>query len=146
MSTYFSLQELNPHNLSVSDAQMSNLTTLMNKLDRVRESLDKPMIVTSGLRDAGIQAKVNPINMGSNHIKGLAADVHDEGGVLLDWVLQNLDLMRELGFYFEHPNWTPTWIHFQPIAPHSGKRFFIPNSNPPLCNRWNGIYDSKYDQ
>lgn len=145
MAKYFSLGQLNTHNFPVNDEQMVNLNLLMGKLDKVREAIGKPMIVTSGLRDIGLQAKVNPINMGSNHIKGLAADIHDEGGLLLIWVLQNLDLMQELGFFFEHPNYTKTWVHFQCVSPRSGKRFFIPNTNEPSCYRWNGIYDVKYD-
>lgn len=142
---YFSASELNPHNFSFNDLQASNLSLLITKLDSAREAYGKPFIVTSGLRDSGLQAKVNPANMGSNHIKGLAADIHDEGGVLLEWVLQKLDLMKSLGFYFENPNWTSTWVHFQCVAPHSGHRFFVPNSNPETCHRWDGVYDSKYN-
>lgn len=145
MAKYFSFGQLNPHNFTINDEQMVNLNLLMGKLDSVREVFGKPMIVTSGLRDAVLQVKVNPLNLLSNHLKGLAADIHDEGGILLAWVLQHLDFMKELGFFFEHPNWTPTWLHFQPVSPHSGKRFFIPNSSPPLCHRWDGIYDNKYD-
>lgn len=145
MAKYFSLGQLNPHNFTVNDEQMVNLNILMGKLDQVREALGKPMIVTSGLRDAVLQVKVNPLNLLSNHLKGLAADIYDEGGILLAWVLQHLDLLKTLGFYFEDPNYTKTWLHFQCISPHSGKRFFIPNTSDPTCHRWNGIYDVKYD-
>jgi hypothetical protein len=132
---------------SLSKDIQNNLMTLLEKINKVREAYGNPMTVTSGLRSQADQTRINPSAPKSNHLKGLACDIYDEDGSLMLWILDNLILMKQLGFYFEDFRWTKNWIHFQCIAPASGKRIFIPSSAPATSpDRWNGKYDPSFDK
>lgn len=73
----------------------------------------------------------------SPHYDGNAIDRTDVNRKLMRWCLSNVDRLKELGLYLEHPQWTSVWVHFQRIPPKSGTRFFIPYrdmvKNPPTC-------------
>lgn len=122
--------ELNPHNYPTTPEIDANLAILLNRMNQVRGAYDKPMIVTSGLRsqaqqDALIQAgKSNAPK--SKHLTGQAVDISDRDGQLKTWVLLNIQLMIDIGFWFESFQTTTTWVHFQIVPPASGKRFFNP--------------------
>lgn len=141
----FTPENLNPHRLPADPVTYDNLALLSGKLNAFMADYRYPLAINSGLRDQALQKKVNPLAPKSNHLLGLAADIHDEANKLLEYVLSNLEKARDLGLFFENPNWTPTWVHIQSVAPKSGHRFFIPDSSPSKCSRWSGIYDSKFD-
>lgn len=141
-----SLNELNPHSYSTTPEIANNLNLLLDAINKVRAVYGLPMTVTSGLRSNEDQMRINPLAPKSKHLLGLACDIYDPDGKLWQWVLNNLVLMQQLGFYFEDKRWTKNWVHFQLGAPHSGKRIFIPSSAPPTAaDIWDGKYDSKYD-
>lgn len=125
-----SLQELNPHNYPTDYNINYNLAILLERLNKVRQAWGKPMTVTSGLRSQDQQnaliasGKSNAPK--SKHLTGQAADIYDPNGELKQWVMANMNLMEQIGFWFEAFESTPTWIHFQIIPPASGKRIFIP--------------------
>jgi hypothetical protein len=146
-----SAKELNPNNYPTSDEQSSNLSTLLDKMNQVRQAYGKPMTVNSGLRSDADQARINPSAPKSKHLLGAACDINDPDGSLWKWVMDNLDLMQQLGLYFEDPRWTHHpdnhgWVHFQILPPASGKRIFVPSSAPAMApNFWNGQYDHSLD-
>lgn len=123
-----------------------NLDRLLVPLNIIRQKWGKPMRVNSGWRPASVNASTSGAAKRSKHTMGLAADISDPDGQLMNWVLANLDLMQKLDIYVEDFRWTPNWVHFGLGAPGSGKRIFIPNANRPLApDRWDGKYDSQYD-
>ena len=139
------LADLNKHNFPTTPEIDENLNDLCGRLNVFLEKYSLPVGVNSGLRNAELQAQVNPKAPNSNHLVGRAADIHDEGNNLMNFVLENMELAKGLDLFFEHFNFTPTWVHIQIVSPRSGHRIFIPNPGPPLCTRWNGVYDTVYD-
>lgn len=123
-----------------------NLDKLLIPMNKVRAAWNTPMTVNSGWRPPSINTATPGAAKASKHMIGLAVDISDPDGKLWAWVLQNLDLMQQLGLYFEDKRWTPNWVHFQLGAPGSGKRIFVPSSAPAGApTAWDGQYDSKYD-
>ena len=145
------MNELNPHGYDTDDETLANLNDLLVKMNKVRTAYSIPMTVTSGLRNQADQTRINPSAPKSKHLTGNACDIADTDGALLKWILANLDLMEEIGVYFEHFCWTHPkgagwWCHFQNVPPASGKRIFVPSSAPnPNPDIWNGEYDSSLD-
>lgn len=122
-----------------------NLDKLLEVMNKVRSAYGKPMTVSSGWRPAAINSATSGAAAKSNHMIGLAVDIKDDGSVR-KWVLDNLQLMKDLGLYFEDWRWTPTWCHFQIVPPKSGKRIYVPSTAPAKePNAWSGKYDSKFD-
>lgn len=124
------MKELNPHNLPTPGAVAKNLQTLFERMNELRQSYGKPMIVTSGLRSDEKQAEL--IAQGktnakfSKHLAGAACDIYDPKKELANWCLANEDRLKAIGLWCEHPDYTKNWVHFQIMPPMSGKRFFIP--------------------
>lgn len=124
------MKELNPHNYPTTLEIDANLAILYDRINQVRTAYGKPMIVTSGLRSWQQQrdlieaGKSNATH--SKHMTGQAVDILDSDGSLHTWILINIDLMINIGFWFESFQSTPNWAHFQIVPPESGKRFFIP--------------------
>lgn len=123
-------KELNPHDYPMPPAVAKNFEILFERMNEVRQAWGKPMIVTSGLRSDEKQAEL--IAQGksravhSKHLAGAACDILDRDGELAEWCLANEDVLRRIGLWCEHPDYTKGWMHFQIMAPKSGRRFFIP--------------------
>lgn len=69
------------------------------------------------------------IPMKSKHLFGFAADMVPLAESIEKfhaWILDNVDLMIEIGLWFERFENTPTWLHAQSVPPASGVRFFKP--------------------
>ncbi len=125
-----SLQELNKHNYPTTPEIDANLEILLGKINAVRQKYNKPMIVTSGLRSEAQQQQLiadgKSTATKSKHLSGQAVDIQDTDGELAIWVKRNLALMEEIGLWMEDFDHTKGWLHFQIVAPKSGKRVFIP--------------------
>lgn len=132
----------NEYTQEISD----NLDKLLIQLNKARAAYNIPMTINSGWRPAAINAATPGAATNSAHCMGLAADVSDTDGKLLEWVLANLPFLASLGFYMEDPRWTPNWVHFGLRKPASGHRIFAPSSAPPSApHRWDGQYDHSLD-
>lgn len=93
--------------------------------------------VSSGFRPASINNATKGAGLLSNHIRCLAVDIIDiSPHPLMKLILENLDKAEKHGVYFEDFNWSPSWVHIQIVPPKSGKRIYIPNSNPPSVKKW----------
>ena len=55
----------------------------------------------------------------------------DVKGTLALLVHRNLHLLKARGMAFEHPNWTPGWVHLQLGLPGSGNTMFVPSIQAP---------------
>jgi hypothetical protein len=119
---------------------------LLIPLNKIRDAYGQPMIVDSGWRPPSINAATLGAAKNSKHCLGLAADIADPDGRLTKWVLENLQLMKDLNIYMEDFRWTPSWVHFGLGAPASGRRIFVPSANRALApGRWDGNYDHTFD-
>lgn len=112
-------------------AYQHNLQALQKKMNVIRQAYGKPMIVTSGFRSEQQHLRIYSKHkkkppMGSHHLKGNACDVYDPDGQLKQWVLQNVEMLEDLGLWCEDFAATPNWTHFQQLPPKSGARFFRP--------------------
>lgn len=135
-------QYANDYTQEISD----NLDKLLIPLNKIREAWGKPMIVNSGWRPPSVNAGTVGAAAHSKHMEGLAADISDIDGSLWTWVLENLQLMKDLDIFMEDRRWTPNWVHFGLGQPGSGKRIFVPSSNPPASpDSWDGEYDHGFD-
>jgi hypothetical protein len=104
------------------------------------------MYVSSGWRPTGINEALSNAGKQSNHLKGLAVDFRDSDGSLRKWVIEHIEWLSGLGFYFEDFRYTPTWVHFQIVPPKSKNRVYIPSVNPAQDpNAWSGQYDHFLD-
>ncbi len=122
----FKLEDLNPHAYPTDAGQQANLGMLLEKLNKLIAAGCPIKRITSGLRTEADQNRINPKAPHSKHLLGAAADVEDASGVVKQWVTDNMDKLVGAGLYCESFLATPTWCHFQCIAPASGHRIFLP--------------------
>nr|DAT28478.1 MAG TPA: peptidase [Caudoviricetes sp.] len=59
-------------------AHLSNLKKLANSLEKIRELVGKPIVITSGYRSKELNKLVGGVQT-SAHCQGLAADIHVSG-------------------------------------------------------------------
>lgn len=121
-----SREELNPHGYKLTPIQEENQEKLFGAINLVREEYGKPMIVTSGVRSKEDQLRINPRVKNSAHMQGAAVDISDPDGSLWGWCMDHIDRLIQFGLYLESRSYTPRWVHFQCIPPHSGNRIFLP--------------------
>lgn len=124
----------------------ANLDKLLPILNKIQEKYGKKFKINSGWRPAAVNAGTPGAAAHSKHMEGLAADIADADGAIMNWTLANLDFMKEIGVHMEDWRWTPTWTHYQCVPPKSGNRIFIPSTAPALApDRWVGKYAAKYN-
>jgi hypothetical protein len=133
----------------------ANLLDLRERINKVREKCKadtgKGFKVNDGLRRRGKDKPKNGAEK-SNHYLGNAVDIDDDDTLWLwKWCEQNLKFIWECGLWMEDPRWTHgkggTWMHFQRVAPGSGKFIFRPSmAEAPAPDIWDGKYDAKYDE
>lgn len=96
-----------------------------------------------GTGNGGARPKGSKVGApGSKHQLLLALDWFDPQRAFMRWVLSyGLERAASLGLYFEHPQWTRSWVHGQIVPPGDGFTrwglVFLPYSdmvaNPPTC-------------
>lgn len=119
-----SAHELNPHGYPTDPEQAANLAVLLERINQIRATWGKPMTITSGLRSAADQARINPGAPKSKHLLGAACDVLDRDGALMRWLKAEPQHLEDAGLWCEEG--TKGWVHFQIIPPGSGRRWFLP--------------------
>lgn len=124
-----------------------NAGKLLDKVNAFLHELGiKEAKVNSGWRSPTINAGIPNAAKSSNHLKALAIDLSDKNGELRKLMLDNLEMAKKYGIYFEDMRWTPTWVHMQIVAPMSGKRIYVPSAAPAIKpDAWSGTYDAKYN-
>jgi len=96
-----------------------------------------------GTGNGGARPKGSKVGApGSLHQLLMALDWYDPDRSLMRWLLSyGLETAQTLGLYFEHPQWTRSWVHMQIAAPGDGltrwNLFFLPyrdmEANPTTC-------------
>ena len=113
----------------------TNLETLLNRLNMLREAWGKPMQITSGLRDKDDQIRIyaqkgitdiKQIPMASKHLYGQAADIYDPKFELTEFCKCNdSSILKELCLWAEEDKSAPR-LHLQIVGVPSGARWFRP--------------------
>lgn len=121
----------------------ANLLLSYAAKDGVRPGIDQASgtPLASGWRPKGVNARTANSAQLSTHLDGRGGDLQDIWPLrpLAHWCLKHSlpgGLLEKCGIWMEHPNWTCTanldpWCHWQTKPPGSGKRIYVPNSNPP---------------
>ncbi len=86
--------------------------------------------VASGWRPGAVNEATANAASNSKHLTGQAVDIVDADRSLATWVADNLDSLTKFELWCEDFRWTPTWVHFQIVPPHSGHRIYIPSMAP----------------
>lgn len=96
-----------------------------------------------GTGNGGARPKGSKVGApGSKHQLLLALDLYDPKRDFMAWLLAyGLEHAMGLGLYFEHPQWTRSWVHGQTVPPGDQlprwSIFFVPyadlSANPPTC-------------
>lgn len=84
-------------------------------------------LVNSGWRPPSLNATTQGASATSLHMTGEAVDLYDPAGVIDGWCTRVADtVLKSLGLWLEHPDFTPGWCHLQCRPPRSGNRIFRP--------------------
>lgn len=108
----------------LSDAHKANAAVMVEKANLLLNLFGKRKRVASGWRPASINAATKGASPTSKHVLCQALDFEDGNRELMNWCLNNKDLLEALGLWFEDPRDTPTWVHAQIVPPASGHLFF----------------------
>lgn len=96
--------------------------------------------VNSGWRPRAVNDATSNAAARSKHITAEAVDLPDTDGLLAEWCLDNLDALKEMEIWCEHPGWTVGWLHMQTVPPGNPPRpqvrVFIPSSSPAKTTRF----------
>lgn len=120
------IKEINNRGYILTDLQKTNLEKLCQVVTELQSLCQLPFVVTSGLRSAQDQARINPAVKNSAHCSGEAVDISDVDGAIYGWCLENMDVLIRLGIYLECRTYSPRWIHITIRPPKSGNRIFNP--------------------
>ena len=102
----------------------TNIKMLLFRINYMRHIYASPFVITSGLRNAEEQKKINPKSPNSKHILGAAIDISDPDGDIHYFFRSNEDLMISVGLWAETRQ--GNWQHLQIYPPASGNRWFDP--------------------
>jgi hypothetical protein len=104
---------------------MKNLYTLGIIINRLREYVNRPFVLTSGYRPAEHNKKIGGAP-NSAHVTGQAVDIADKDGSLGQYFIQNPQVLNLFDIYIESPTMTPNWVHVSIKPTNSGIRIFNP--------------------
>lgn len=138
----------------LTDEQKKNIDILVDRINRFFAGYTWPSKLPKKVNDGLRRPQDAPKNGSATswHYRGAAIDLDDDdSGVTWQYVWANRKKLKEIGLWVEHPNWTHgsagTWMHFQIYPPKSGKRFFVPSTQPaPAPKFWDGKYEAELDQ
>lgn len=121
-----------------------NLLLTLAQKDGVNPAIDPASRnwVASGYRPAGVNAATQNSAHLSKHLTCEACDIRDTAPdrPLARWILAHPQEIEWAGLWFEDFRWTwhePAglpWVHGQTKPPASGKRFFVPSTEPPTAS------------
>lgn len=128
----------------IPSEHQSNLVILLHKVNLLREASQIPFFIRNDTdrKRAGYRTKQMHIELyeelsikygkiikppeRSWHLFGGACDISDRGGAIKSWVKGHEEFCKTHGMYFEHFDYTPSFVHLQIYAPPSLQMYFIP--------------------
>lgn len=90
--------------------QAQNMANLLSKVNYLFGRLNLHANVSSGYRPSAINKKIGGAKM-STHTVCAGIDLVDKDGMLAAKMLDNVDMLKELGLYLENPKATIGWVH-----------------------------------
>ena len=105
---------------------LENAIDTVEKVNKLLDAFGSQRKVTSGYRPASVNAAIPNAAKKSNHMLCKACDLEDHDGALDKYCMENLDILKEIGLWLEHPSATKGWCHLQTVSPRSGNRVFYP--------------------
>lgn len=104
---------LGEHSLDeMSSEKWINLYNLGVIINKLRDFLGRPFVITSGYRPLTYNLKIGGAK-DSSHITCQAVDIKDSDGSLGKYLQSNPSILEEFGLWMEDPNYTKTWVHLQ---------------------------------
>lgn len=119
---YMGRDKLFPEELS--DAHRMNAQRTIDAANAILAKFGAKRHVVSGWRPAAINAATRGAAPNSKHTLCQAIDLEDNNKELMNYLLNNQDVMEQIGIWCERSQDTRTWVHMQIVPPGSGKRFF----------------------
>lgn len=110
----------------LSDAHKASAQTTVERINKLLEAFGSKRRVVSGWRPSSINSATKAAAPNSKHVLCQAIDLEDNNRELMNWCLNNPDILASCELWCEDPRATTTWVHFQIVPPHSGNRFFMP--------------------
>ncbi len=107
----------------LSTEQVSNMNTLIPRVNQFLEKFEEKRAVNSGYRSPEINKSAGGSKK-SNHLICAAIDLEDKDSKLYNFARANEALMKKLGLWAEERQ--GGWLHLQIFPPKSDKRFFMP--------------------
>lgn len=108
----------------LSDAHKANAHKIVELTNKVLEKFGQKRRVVSGWRPSAINMATKGASPHSRHVLCQAIDLEDINKELMNWCLNNPDVLAELGLWVEDTRDTTSWVHLQTVPPPSGHRFF----------------------
>lgn len=97
----------------------------------------------SGRRPPGVNAATANAAAASTHLTCEGGDVQDlDDRRFAVWLCRNTERLAAIGLWMEDPRWTggrtntDPWAHLQTRAPRSGRRIYVPSTDPPTDPRF----------
>lgn len=109
----------------LSPELVANANTIVPRVNMLLDAFGEYRSVSSGYRRPEDNKKAGGAKL-SNHMICAACDLVDVDGKLDAFCMANLQLLKNIGLWLEHPDSTPTWTHVQCVAPKSLNRVFKP--------------------
>ena len=117
---YFNTQDTS----ELTHEDYCNAIKLLVQVNKLREHLGLPFVVTSGYRSPSYNKSINGAK-NSSHCRAAAVDIADRDGKLYAAVTANSNkLLVEYDLYAEDRLDAPTWLHLSILPPKSGSRVF----------------------
>lgn len=117
----------------LTDEIRQNAVITVERVNALLKAFGEDRKVNSGWRPAEVNASTSGSAKRSKHMTGQACDLSDVDGRLDKFCMANLDKLKEIGLWLEHPSATKTpgrfgegWCHVQIVPPKSGNRVFYP--------------------
>lgn len=105
----------------IDSDQERNMNVIIQKANALLDRFGEYRACTSGYRPAELNSAVVGASKTSKHIRCLAIDLEDIDGRLKKFILDNVQILEELGLWMEDPEKTKTWVHIQSIPFNSWK-------------------------
>lgn len=90
--------------------QAQNMAELLSKVNYLFGRLNLHAVVSSGYRPSAINKKIGGAKL-STHTVCAGIDLADKDGMIAAKMLDNVDLLKEIGLYLENPKETIGWVH-----------------------------------
>lgn len=120
------IEDINTHKLIATKAQLNSMEELAIAMTHLEDAFGSKFLVTSGLRTPQMQLQINPTAKNSAHLSGEAVDISDPDGIIWGWLMDNMELLEDVGIYLEDKSYCKRWVHCQIRVPNSKSRVFIP--------------------